>query len=303
MKREQSGLARTCLEHAKFEARLGHTVSIREPSGALLFGPEVTPDLHTIHSQFAPESFHDHKPKIFVCHGEPLSSVANGISMRAVCDLAPIVDAFICMRREEAEIWSTIKRTYVVPKGVDEEIFYPMEGAIERLEGEPAVLIYENPRGSRNPLYPLIAMKLVWQKLPRARLHIFNMHDKKMHDTFSTLIKYAKLWPFVRTLSGPVAYDKVPLLLNRCDIVVSALYPLYARSLEALACGKAFISAGYNEPGYPWTVAEYSPEAFAETIIACWTDYQKVNYRQWALEHHSAAESSRQMCAIYEKYL
>ena len=129
------------------------------------------------------------------------------------------------------------------------------------------------------------------------------MTDKKMHDTFSALIKYAKLWPFVRTLSGPVAYDKVPLLLNRCDIVVSALYPLFARSVESLGCNKAFISAGYRIPGYPWTVPEYSPEAFAETIISCWENYDKCNYRQWAETHHDEAESSRQRCAIYEKYI
>ncbi len=301
MRKELSGLARTTLEHAKFEARLGHEVAIREPQGQLLWGQDFEPDVHTIHSQLAPTAYHDNKPKFFICHGEPLSSVGNGVSMKAVVDLASMMDAFITMRREELTIWNTIKRTFYVPKGIDTEIFMPIEG-IERLEGEPSVLIYENPRGSRNGLYPLIAMKLVWQVLPKARFHMFNLNDKRMAETFQALVKGAKLWPFVRTLTGPVKSGEVPTLLNRCDIVVSGLFPLYARSIESLGCGKAFISAGYKEPGYPWQ-CEFSPESMAEAIIACWSDYNKINYRQWCLEHHDESESSKERCTIYQKYL
>lgn len=301
LRSEVSGLAVTTMEQCKYEARLGHDVAIREPQGRLLFGQEFEPDVHVISSQFSPQHFHDQKPKLMVLHGEPLSSVANGVSMRAIVDLATICDAFLAMRREEMEIWQTIKRTYYTGKGVDCEVFKPLE-SVQRLEGEPAVLIYENPRGHRNGLYPLIAMKLVWQQLPKARFHMFNMNDKRMTETFQVLVKHAKLWPFVRTIAGSVKQQDVPKLLNSCDIVVSGLFPLYARSIEALACGKAFISAGYKEPGYPW-VCDFSPESMAEAIIACWTDYQKCDYRDFALKHHDEAEVSKVRCAIYEKYL
>jgi len=301
MRREHSGLERTTLEHAKFEERLGHSVAIREPQGALLWGQDFEPDVHTIHSQISPTAYHDGHARFLITHGEPLSSVGNGVSMKAIIDMAPLCDAFIAMRREELEVWNTIKRTYYVPKGIDLEIFHEMPG-VERLEGEPAVLLYENPRGSRNGLYPLIAMKLVWKVFPKARFHYFNLQDKKMIETFQALVKGAKLWPYVRTLAGPVKSQDVPQLLNRCDIVVSGLFPLYARSIEAFGCGKAFISAGYKESGYPWT-CDFSPESMAEAIIACWSDYNKVNYREWALERHNEAESSKERCAIYAKYL
>ena len=304
LRRENSGLARTCLEHAKYEERLGHNIAIREPQGRLLWGKDHQPDVYTIHSQCAITAYHDGKPKFLVTHGEPLSSVGNGISMKAIVEMAGIMDAFIAMRKGELPIWNLIRRTYYVPKGVDLEVFRPLDG-IERLEGEPAVLYYENIRGSRNPLYVIGAMAQVWRQNPKARFHIVNVTDKKMYETLSILIKHCKFWPFVRTLGGPVKQQDVPVLLNRADIVVSALYPLSARGIEALACGRAYISAGYDggDGKYPWVVPEYSVEAFANTISACWADYGKVNYREYAERYHDEAESAKQRCEIYARYL
>jgi len=216
--------------------------------------------------------------------------------------MAPMIDAFICMRREEHAVWSTIKRTFVVPKGIDLEVFCPAPGPVERLEGEPAVLYYENWRGMRNPLYPIIAMKLVWQQLPKARLHLYNCTDAKMRACFDALIKQAKLWPFVRSLQGAVPANQVPALLRRADIVVSGLFPLYARGIEALGCGKAFLGAGYKEPGYPWQ-CDFSPESMAEEIINCHENYDKIDYREWAEGHHDEAESTKQRLEIYQRYL
>lgn len=304
MRQERSGLERTTLEHAKYEARLGHNVAIREPQGQLLWGQDCEPDVHTIHSQIAPTAYHDGKPRFMICHGEPLSSVGNGVSFKAILDLATVTDAMICMRRGEWPIWNMIKRTYYVPKGIDLEVFQPIEG-VQRLEGEPAVLCYENIRGTRNPLYTIVAMAHVVKKLPKARLHLFNVNDQKMRDTFSAFIKHSKLWTYVRTLSGGVKQQEVPGLLNRADIVVSNLYPLSARGIEALGCGKAYVSAGYDggEGQYPWIPESLSVEAFADTIINCYENYDKINYREYAETYHDEAESSKQRVAIYERYL
>lgn len=304
MRKENSGLARTTIEHAKYEERLGHEVAIREPQGQLLWGKKFDPDVITIHSQLNPEFYHENVPKIFLTHGEPLSSVGNGISFKAIIDLAPIVDAFICMRRGELPVWSMIKRTFYVPKGIDLEIFKPMSG-VEKLDGEPAVLYYENWRGARNPLYIVCAMMHVWKRLPKARLHLVNCNDKKMHETFSAFVKHSKLWPYVRTLTGGLPHDKVPEMLNRADIVVSALHPLSARGIETLGCGKAYVSAGYDggDGHYPWIVPDYSVEAFADTIVDCWENYDKINYREYAETYHDEASASQQRCEIYEKYL
>ena len=123
-----------------------------------------------------------------------------------------------------------------------------------------------------------------------------------MLDTFRALIANNKWWTFLRSLQGPV--DNVPLLLNRVDIVISALHPLFARSIEALGCGKAFVSPGYNEypDEYPWK-CEYSPESMAKAILDCWSDYDRIDYRKFAETHHDVKETVKQSISIYERYL
>lgn len=305
MRREASGLARSTLEIVKYTERLGHQVCLRQPHDGMPIwgsGDVEKTDLHSIHSQIHPDTYADGKPKIMFAHGEPLSSVGNTISMRAIVDLAPLLECMICLRKEEQSIWNSIKRTYYVPKGVDLQVYCPQEDVGERLSGEPAVLYIESWRNQRNPLYLCKAMEIVHRTLPKARLHLYNVQDQKMHATFKALIDHCKWSTFIRSLQGPVA-DVVPIM-NKVDIVVSALYPLYARTpLESLACGKAAICAGYNEPGYPWTVEEYSPEAFAETILNCWNDYNKINYRQWAEQKHDAQEMMKEVLSIYARYL
>lgn len=265
-----------------------------------IYGIDKDMQLDCIHSQLGQTSYFNNRPKFMWMHGEPLSSVANGISMKAIVDLAPTVDAFICMRKEELPIWRSIKKTYLVPKGIDLEIYRPLDGITEKLAGEPAVLYYENWRQQRNPLYLCVAMEEVWKKYPKARLHLYNCNDKKMLETFQALIKNNKWWTFIRSLQGPV--PDVNLLLNRADIVVSCLYPLYARSIEAFGAGKAFISPSYKEADYPFT-CELDPHSMADAIINCWENYGDVNYRKWAQDHHDVKETVRQSIDIYERYL
>lgn len=206
MKQEKSGLTTTTREIVKYEEKAGHQVEIRQPGeDTLLYGGVTEPDVHCIHSQLGMAAYHDRKPKVMWMHGEPLSSVGNGISMKAICDLAPTMDCFIAMRKEEMPIWSSIKRTFLVPKGIDLEKFTPLETMPTKLEGEPAVLYIENWRGQRNPLYLCRAMEEVYKKLPKARLHLINCRDPKMKETFAALIKQCKWWPFIRTLMGPAA--------------------------------------------------------------------------------------------------
>lgn len=302
MKRENSGLARTTLELAKYSEKAGHSVCIKEPGdGTVRWGIARDPDIHTIHSQLSPETYYDRKPKVMWMHGEPLSSVGNGVSMRAICDLAPKVDAFMCMRKDELSVWSSIKRTYLVDKGLDLEFYYPMPGT-EKLAGEPSVLYLENWRGTRNPLYLCMAMEMVWKKYPKAKLHLYNCRDEKMKDTFSALIKTNKWWTFCNGINGPVDIKDVNHLYNRVDIVASCLYPLYARSIEAFAAGKAFICPGYSEYDYPF-VPQLSPESIADTIIRCWENYDQVNYRGWAEKHHNVENTVKQSLEVYGRYL
>lgn len=307
MKREQSGLAFTTLEIVAEEERQGHQVCIREPSGNVLYGQPFAGDeydVDLIHSQFPIAQYANGKPRFLFCHGEPLSSVGNGVSMKAIIDLAPLCDAFICMRKEEHDYWSMIKRTYCVPKGIDLGIFKPLPAtSSEKLSGAPAVLYMEHWRGQRNPLPLIVAMQKVWKEYPEARLHLYNCTDKRMYETFSALIKDAKLWPFVRSLMGPAKPLEVNLLLNRCDIVVSCLYPLYARSIEALGAGKAFLCPGYEDPEYPWRCT-LDPDSMAKAIIDLWENgCGKFDFRGWAERKHDVAEMVRQCTRIYERYV
>lgn len=315
MRKEKSGLAFTTLEIVKAEEDLGHRVCLREPTddkgfpGAVLYGdPSIVPDVEFIHSQMPISSYHTRTPKFLWMHGEPLSSVANGISMKAIIDMAPKVDAFIAMREEEARIWQSIKRTYVVRKGIDLQRFHPVDvkphddkDPTSKLSGSPAVLYCEHWRGQRNPLYWCVAMEDVFAKYPQARLHLFNCPGGKMHETFKALIGRNKWWTFTRSLNGPVADADVNLLYNRADIVVSGLYPLYARSIEAFGAGKAFIGAGYTNPAYPWH-CDYHPESMAKAIIDCWEGYGSLDYRQWAEAHHNVRDTVNQVMSIVQRY-
>lgn len=304
MKRENSGLARCTYELAKYEEKAGHKVCIKQPSddgtGQILYGIDREIDIHSIHSQFPVDKYHDGKPRFMWMHGEPLSSVGNGVSMKAIVDLAPVVDAFICMRKEEHSIWNSIKRTYLVPKGIDLETYKPLDTMPQKLSGEPSVLYIENWRGQRNPLYLCVAMQEVQKKYPKARLHLYNMQDKKMQDTFKALYSNNKWWTFLRSMQGPV--KDVNLLYNQVDIVVSCLYPLYARGIEAFGAGKAFIGPGYREDNYPYQ-CELDPESMANAITKCWDNYSAIDYRKWAETHHDVKETVRQTLDIYGRYL
>lgn len=317
MKKEKSGLAFTTLELVQAEAKQGHEVFLREPTdkeglpGEHLYGStDLSCDVECVHSQMPLTSYFNARPKFLWMHGEPLSSVGNGVSMKAIVDMSSKVDAFIAMRTEEYAVWSSIKRTYVVQKGIDLERFHPMtvkpfdEAApsTTKLSGEPAVLYVEHWRGQRNPLYLCIAMQQVWSKYPKARLHLFNCQDKKMYDIFKALHAHNKWWAFLRTITGPVADQDINLLYNRADIVVSGLYPLYARSIEAFGAGKAFIGPGYRDPEYPWK-CDHDPQSLAEAIVRCWENYDQINFRQWAEKKHDVMETVRQSVAIYSRYL
>lgn len=301
---EDSGLLRSTLELAVWEEKAGHAVCVHEPSkDKPLYGERNGVDIHSIHSQIDHRTYHDGKAKFLWCHGEPLSSVANRVSMKAIVDLASITDCFICMRREEQAIWNSIKRTYCVPKGVDLERFraLPEEEIGERLSGEPAVLYCENWRGERNPLYACVAMQEVWKRFPDARLHLYNCQDQRMLSTFTAMYHHAKWWPFLRSIQGPV--KDVNHLYNRAHIVVSCLYPLYARTVvESLAVGRAAICPGYREPGYPYT-CELEPGSMAAAIIKAWEEWGKFDFRKHAESTHDIKETVRQAVQIYGRYL
>ena len=302
MRRENSGLMQTTLEWVEEEQRQGHEIRVVEPSNGLAPMMETfegLPNVHVIHSQLAMETYHDKIPKLMVMHGEPLGSVGNGISMRAIVDLAPICEAFICMRKEEWPVWSAIKKTYIVTKGIDLTRYKILDPAPKKLSGNPAILYYENWRGQRNPLMLCIAMLEIIKKYPEAKLHLYNCPGGKMFDTFKKLIDHCRWWTFIGSLKGQE--KDVVTLLNKSDIVVSCLYPLYARGIEAFGCGKAFIGPGYKEPDYPYT-CDLDSDSMAKAIMNCWGEYGKVDFRKWAETRHDVANTVKECIDVYHRY-
>lgn len=307
MKRETSGLAFTTLEIVAEEERQGHQVCVREPDGTVLYGQPFAKDeydVDLIHSQFPISQYGSNRPKFLFCHGEPLSSVSNGVSMKAIIDLAPLCDAFICMRQEELDYWSLIKRTYLVQKGIDLNRFKPLPVTDnQKLAGSPAVLYMEHWRGQRNPLTLVTAMQKVWKQYPDARLHLYNCTNKKLGETFLSLMKQGKLWTYLRSVEGPVPLNEVNTLLNRCDIVVSCLYPFYARSIEALGAGKGFLCPGYTNSEYPFH-CNLDPDSMATAIIDLWENgCGKFDFRGWAQQYHDIKDTVSQCVKIYDAYL
>jgi glycosyltransferase involved in cell wall biosynthesis len=315
VRREVSGLYRTTIEMCKAELDFGHEVLIQEPQGQVVFGKLSGPaDVHIIHSQYDMKAYHTNRaewgievntPVFMVQHGEPISSVGNGISMRAILDLAGMCDALICMRKEEQPIWNSIKRCFYIGKGVDLDVFKPSQEIQDKLRGSPSVLYYESWRGSRNPLILCKAMELVWKRYPEAKLHLYNISDQRMLDTFKALREGCK-WLFIGSLQGPVKYDEVPALLNRVDMVGSCLFPLYARTpIEALACGKACVAPGYPgdpENDYPFRCT-LNAESMAEAMIAAHENKAHFDYRAHAERFHDLRQMVRNMVNIYESYI
>jgi glycosyltransferase involved in cell wall biosynthesis len=315
VKKEVSGLYRTAIEICKAELEMGHEVLIQEPQGQVIWGKlSGPPDVHVISSQYDMRAYHSTRhewgievntPVFLLQHGEPISSVGNGISMRSVVDLSMLCDALICMRKEEQPIWNSIKRCFYVGKGVDLEVFTPRAEIHEKLRGAPSVLYYESWRGSRNPLILCKAMELVWKRYPEAKLHLYNMSDQRMLETFKALRDVCK-WYFIGSLQGPVKYEDVPALVNRVDMVGSCLFPLYARTpIEALACGKACVAPGYpGDPinGYPFTCT-LNAESMAEAICAAHENKDHFDFRAHAVQFHDLRVMVSNMLHIYEGYL
>jgi hypothetical protein len=318
MRRERSGLAFTTLELVQAEEKRGHGVCLREPTdkeglpGEVLYGnPDLDFDVELVHSQMPLTSYFNRRVKGLVMHGEPLSSVGNGVSMKAIVDMAPKVDFFLAMRKEEYSVWSSIKRTYVVQKGIDLERFKPVPVAPHdekdprsKLSGEPAVLYGEHWRGQRNPLYLCVAMEKVWRRYPKARLHLVNCTDPKMHATFKALHQNNKWWTFLRTLSGPVPDGDVNLLWNRADVVASCLFPLYARSIECFGAGKPLVCPGYRDEEYPFR-CELDPDSIADAIIRAWEEGRGGGFdsRAWAVRKHDINTTVRQCEDIYKRFM
>lgn len=302
LRQANSGLNRTTLEIAKAEEDLGHTVTIKQPAdGVLLYGEDMDPDVHCVHSQLPAMHLYDNKPKFLWAHAEPGHAIANGVTFQAMLELAPKADAIICMRRDEQEYWSHLARTYVVTKGIDLDVFKPQEVPEEKkLAGRPAVLYYENWRGERNPLPWIVAMARVFRRLPEAKLHLYNCPDKDMGGLFLTAVNQCKWAPFVASLCGPE--EDVSALINSADIVVSSIPFLYARSIEAFGCGKPLICPGYRLPSYPYQ-CEFDPVSMAQALADAWERRELWGARRWAEEHHDVCETARQAVAVYERYL
>lgn len=300
VKKENSGLVRTAFELAKYEERLGHQVSMRTPSEQThLYGFKGDDfDIHCIHSQIHPLYYKDGKAKVLFLHGEPDYGMLNKISTSAIMDLVPIVDAFIAFNEAEAKLWSSFKRTYVIPKGIDLESYKPFDVG-KKLNGDPAVVYAEHWRGFRHPFHCLIALEKVANKLPKMRFYPFGCPPTEK-DFWLRLIRQNK---YNRFTPGVFQAQKNMVgLLNISDIVVSPVFPSYGRvSLEALACNRPVVAYKTN-PHATFKCEPYDADDMAEKILQCWEEKPN-GQRQYAETHLSAQLMAEKAIEIYRRFL
>ena len=101
------------------------------------------------------------------------------------------------MRKEELLVWNSIKRTYLVSKGIDLEKYHPLEGITEKLSGEPSSSISRTGEASATLSICVWPCRRCIRSTPNARLHLYNCNDKRMLETFQALNKTAKWWTFL----------------------------------------------------------------------------------------------------------
>ena len=300
VKKEKSGLVKTVGELGTYEEKMGHSISLRTPSECqTIYGfKDDNTDIHCIHSQINPIYYKDGKPKILFLHGEPDYGMMTKISISAIMDLVPLVDCMIAFNEDEAKIWNSFKRTYVIPKGINLDIYKPKDVG-KKLRGNPSILYCEHWRTFRHPLHLLVAMERVIKKCPNAKLYLFGC-PKEDKDFWMRIINQNRYVIFT-----PGIFQFQPdmvSLLNLADIVVSPVYPSYGRvSLEALACNKPVVAYNTN-PHATYKCQPYNPDDLAEKIIRCFEEKPN-GQRKYAEENLSAELMTNKAIEIYRRFL
>jgi len=301
LKKESSGLFRTTVELAKYEERAGHHVSLRTPKEQETFYgfKDSDFDIHCIHSQIHPHYYKDGKPKLLFLHGEPDYGMMAKISTTAIMDLVPIVDAFVSFHPDETRIWSSFKRTYVIPKGIDLEVYKPDEKPKKKLKGSPAILYTEHWRTFRHPLHVFVALEKVFKKLPNMRFYPFGCPETEK-EFWMRLLKQNR---YVHFCPGIFQRQKdIAGLINMADIVVSPVYPSYGRvALEATACNKPTVAYNTN-PHADYRCEPYNPDDMAAKVLQCWEE-KKNGQRQYAEKNLDAKAMADSAIELYRRFL
>jgi glycosyltransferase involved in cell wall biosynthesis len=300
LKKENSGLLRTTIELAKYEEREGHTVALRQPSNNETFYGfrDDDFDIHAIHSQINPHYYKDGKPKLLFLHGEPDYGMLTKISTQAIMDLIPVSDAFIAFNPDEAKIWNSFRRTYVITKGIDLEQYKPQDVG-KKLKGTPAILYTEHWRQFRHPLHVFVALEKVTKKIPKMRFYPFGCPDKDK-EFWLRLVRNNR---YVSFCPGVFRWQKnMAVLLSMADIVVSPVFPSYGRvGLEALAMNKPVVAYKTN-PHANYKCEPYDPDDMAEKILQCWEEKPN-GQRKYAEKNLSAHTMAKEAIAVYRRFI
>ena len=300
LKKETSGLFNTTIELAKMEENLGHLVALRDPhTNETFYGfRDDDFDVHAIHSQIFPHYAKDKKPKFLFLHGEPDYGMLHKVSTTAIMDFVPIADCFIAFNEQEARLWQSFKRTYVIPKGVDLNTFKPFDTK-KKFKGSPSILYAEHWRTFRHPFHVFVALEKAMLKLPRMRFYPFGCPDSEQ-DFWLRLVKQNRYNIFT---PGVFKTQKdMNALLNLADIVVSPVFPSYGRvSLEAMACGKPVVAYKTN-PHADYKCEPYDPDDMAEKIIQCWEE-KKGGQREYAVKNLDVKNMAEKAIEIYRRFI
>ncbi len=301
VRKEASGLFKTVGELAKYTEREGHEVSLRTPNEQEViygFNDDVF-DIHAIHSQLHPKYYKDGKPKILFLHGEPDYGIMVKVSTEAIMDLAPIVDAFVAFNAEEADIWQSFKRTYIIPKGIDLEKYKPV-GVEKKFDGDPSILYAEHWRAFRHPLHVFIACEKVYKENHNIRFYPFGCPKGKEQEFWLRMVRQNRYNAFCPGIFQWQLHMNG--LINMSDMVVSPIYPSYGRvALEALACNRPVIAYKTN-PHATYKCEPYNPQEMADAILDCWKNKPN-GQRDYAEKFLDAKLMAQGAIDIYRRFI
>lgn len=301
-----SGLISTTKVLAKYEARFGHTVELRDPgTNENIEGPHFTDDeidIHCAHHQLFQRYIKDQKPKFIFLHGEMSYCLSTPGSLEATYNLMAIGDAAISFQEYDSELWRSFGKVHTIRKGVDLEIWKrPEVPIVKATPGIPSILYMEHWHWAKNPIYTMLAIERL-QRDYNTEIGLFMIGcPPDQAQRWTTLIQRNR-YGFIKGMAGFMPHPE--LLIPKYDMVVSPVFPSYGIvPMEAIACGVPAVAYDSN-PDATFPCRPYDIGDMCRAIKECIENPPKPeDLRAYAEKTFSGEQMAADACEIYEYYL
>lgn len=286
-----SGLHHLALACVEAERRLGHEsllVDVDDPK-QWNEGIAVEADVHVVHTRFPDIQRYRVKNRtgkeaklVFCAHGIPEHNIELAVNnflaqpeqahpmdaWALMLEWMRVADAFVCFSPRQQAIYESMAQKGriidCVPLGVDRAFWGQKPAVPDRMQGEPAVWVSENPARIKWPLDILIAWPWVCREVPKAFLHahyvVFDLQRFLIGlANANGAAKYANLTARV------FSHETLRTAWNGCDFMLATTKygDNTCLTMQAEAAGLATISYPGNEYASYWM-----PEGDQRTLAA-----------------------------------